>query len=185
MKLAQGLLAAGFSLCVASANAGVITHDFDGFADGTDISGVEIGYTTISASNGVIVTGGAIGNSSSYRADFDMFGVIAVSIDLADSLGGLDGLFLQAYDNTDTLLGSSTATASSATLDLFAPSISYVEFGGLGGAEVYGDNLSVTSIDVGGSGFGTLSTPLPAALPLMASALAGVMYCGRRARNRK
>jgi hypothetical protein len=83
MKVTHFLVAAGIALAASSAQAGLTTYDFDGFADGTDISGVDLGGAILTAGNGgIAVTGGVGSGASGIDSALNMFGVINVSLDL-------------------------------------------------------------------------------------------------------
>jgi hypothetical protein len=115
-----------------------------------------------------------------------------VSIDLGDFNADADRLFLWAWDKDGNDLGfvlhDITADFSGmVTLSLVLSGIKSVAFGtigalfdgdpdGLGFGGIYADNLTFTPA--------VSAVPLPAALPLLASALGGLGFCGwRRARR--
>jgi len=87
-------------------------------------------------------------NFPTQRADI-AGGTTFVSVDLGDYDSDADTIFLNAFDSSNTLLGStSTFLAASftgmVTLSLSTPGIAYVTFGGVGvgGSSVYADNFT-------------------------------------------
>ena len=178
MKAVRFLVAAGIALAASSANAGLTNYDFDGFAAGTDIAGIDLGGAIL---DGGLVSGGVVSGSGMVSGAFSQFGIINVSVDLSASDSG--DVFLNAYAPGDYLINSIVAAGGS--ISVFAPNTVSVSFGAMNGGAFSFDNLAVDSVDVlGGSGPGGTDIPLPAALPLMSTALAGMVYLGAR-RKRK
>lgn len=181
MKVTHFLVAAGIALAASSAQAGLTTYDFDGFADGTDISGVDLGGATLTAGNGGIdVTGGVGSGASGISGTLNMFGVINVSLDLSANDSG--EVFLNAFAPGNFLINSFSGIGGS--ISVFAPNTVAISFGSMSGAGVSFDNLVLETIDVtGGSDPGGTAVPIPGALPLMATAFAGVVFLGARRRK--
>lgn len=181
MKVTQIFVAAGIALAASSAHAGLTTYDFDGFADGTDISGTDLGGAVLSAgSGGIDVTGGVGSGNSGISGALSMFGVINVSLDLnADDSGEV---FLNAFAPGNFLINSFTGDGGS--ISVFAPNTIAISFGSVSGAGISFDNLVLETVDVtGGSDPGGTAVPIPGALPLMGTALAGVAFLGMRRRK--
>jgi len=167
-----------------------VTIDFEGFADGTNITGTDLGGVTLTrGGDDVLVTSSVPGADSSraiqgspftgsaYRADFDPL-VTAFSVDLGDFAEDEDNLFLNAFDSNNNLLDSDNATLGFGiealiTQAVAGSSISYVEFGSTGNFDnsVFADNLAFTQV------------PLPGALPLVVSGLGLVVVAARRQRR--
>ena len=181
MKATQLALAAGIVLAASSAHAGFTAYDFNGIADGTDISGVDLGGAVLTAaSGGIDVTGGEASGSGALGGAFGMFGVINVSMDLTADDGS--DVFISGFAPNAFLINS--VVSGGGAVFLFAPNTASISFGALNGSAVTFDNLVLESIDVSpGSGPGPSDVPVPAALPLMATALAGVAYLGSRRRK--
>jgi hypothetical protein len=104
-----------------------------------------------------------------------MFGVINIALDISGDAT------LAAFSPINTLINS--ASGNSGALSVFAPNTASVTFGSAN--DFTFDNLTVTTIDVSGGRFGPgeAAIPVPAALPLMATALAGVAFIGIRRRK--
>ena len=181
MKVVQFAVAAGIALAASSAHAGLTTYDFDGFADGTNISGIDLGGAVLTAGNGGIdVTGGSASGASGVSGTLSMFGVINVSLDLvADDSGEV---FLNAFAPGNFLINSFTGDGGAVTV--FAPNTVSISFGSVSGGGFSFDNLTLETIDVtGGSDPGGTAVPIPGALPLFGTALAGVALLGMRRRK--
>lgn len=177
MKLVPFVLAAGIAVAASSAHAGLTTYDFDSFADGTDLSGSDLGGAVLGSGS---VSGGAVSGAGTVSGSFNMFGVINVSLDLtaADS----SDVFLSAFAPGNFLINS--VTGAGGALSVFAPNTVSIRFGAVNGSGISFDNLVIETIDVaGGSDPGGNAIPIPGALPLMGTALAGVIYLGSRRRK--
>ena len=171
MKVTQFLLAAGILAAASSAHAGVVTYDFNGFADGTSLSGLDLGGITF---DGGTVNGGAVSSATPISGVFSMFGVINISLDINGTTS------LTAFAPGNIQIGFDDGDSGS--LSMFAPNTYSISISSAGTF----DNLIIESIDVAvGSGPlpGGAAVPVPAALPLMATALAGVAYLGTRHRK--
>ena len=181
MKVTHFLVAAGIALAATSAHAGLTTYDFDGFADGSDISGIDLGGAVLTAGTaGIGVTGGAGSGASGIDGALNMFGVINVSLDLIADDGG--EVFLSAFAPGNFLINSFTGNGGA--VSIFAPNSVSISFGSVNGAGITFDNLVLETIDVaGGSDPGGTAVPIPGALPLMATAFAGVAFLGARRRR--
>ncbi len=97
------------------------------------------------------------------------------------ALQNLFDAFLTAIPtNTNHL---SSAAGNTGSLSVFSPLISSVNFGSAG-SFTFG-NVVIETIDVAGGGFGPgeAATPVPAALPVMATAIVGVAYLGSSRRK--
>lgn len=176
----------------SAAAAATTTIDFESFADGTDLTGVDLGGVSITAGGATVrisnpVPNGTHGietvpfsNTSLFRADF-LVPVSMVSVDLGDFGGDEDNLLIEAYDFGNTFIASSSATLASGVSDMIALSVSganigYVLFGSSLSAQfpnsVYADNLTF-SADMA-------VIPLPATAILMMSAFAAFGALRRR-----
>lgn len=178
MNLKQLALAAGFVMAASSANASVVVFDFDGFADGTNLSGVDLGHAVL---DGGIVNGGGVSAGADINGLFNMFGVINVTMDLTADDGS--DVFINAFAPGNYLINSFSGAGG--TVTLFAPNTVSVTFGSLNDAAISFDNLTLQTIAVQGGGEGSIDAdvPVPAALPLMGAAFAGVAYLGYRRRG--
>jgi hypothetical protein len=91
-------------------------------------------------------------------------------------------VFLHAFAPGNFLINSFSGIAG--TISVFAPNTVAISFGSSSGADISFDNLALETIDAaGGSDPGGTAVPIPGALPLMATALAGVAYLGTRRRK--
>jgi hypothetical protein len=170
----QLVCSTGVAFAALPANALVATFDFDKFSNGTNISGTRLGEAVFSAgSNEVIVDSGTIASSPYYRVDFGYFGVFQVSVDVATMASGPSDFLMQAFSDTDILLGESSGSGTGMTLSVFAPSLRYIEISG--SEMISADNFLVSHTSVG-----PIHTPVPGALPLMATGVAGAVYLGVR-----
>ena len=182
--LATGLLA-------AAANA--TTIDFNGFSSGTSYtqSGATItdtGGTGLVGStdpNGTTGLLSATGPYAPLRADISG-GTDFVSIDLGDFDSDPDLLFLDAYDSSNTLIGSTSLLIDASfsgmkTLSLSIAGIDYVIYGStapsLGGSSVYSDNFTFDSTPP--------PVPEPLTLALFGAGLAGAAAVRRRRKAAK
>jgi len=104
-----------------------------------------------------------------------MFGVINIGLDISGDA------FLNAFAPGGASNGGVSGNGGS--LSLFAPNTASTSFGSAGSFTF--DNLSIETINVSGGNFGPgeAAIPVPGALPLMATALAGVAYLGTRRRR--
>lgn len=125
--------------------------------------------------DGGTVNGGVVSSSSAISGVFNMFGVINIGLDISGDA------FLSAFAPGGVSNGSVSGTSGS--LSVFAPNTASISFGSAGSFTF--DNLSVETIDVAGGNFGPgeAAIPIPGALPLMATAMAGVVYLGMRRRH--
>ncbi len=193
---------AGLALCLTSTigSAATVTLDFDGLRGnitGLDLGGVSITAGTNDVSIGFSGTGSfALINQNSFygigspdnlfRADFSVAGVSSVSIGMGDGryfdpVEDNDELILEAYDRNDVLLARTFASILSffeiyLPLQVAAPNISYVRFGGIdenGLNTIYADNLSFTYEPP------IAPVPLPATGVLLIAAL-GLLAAARR-----
>jgi hypothetical protein len=183
------------------ASAATITLNFDTLRN--NISGLDLGGVTITSGNNDVSVGlsgagsfalfsldsifGTATDDKLFRADFGVAGVSSVSIDLGDGRlfnpeEDLDDLLLEAYDARGVVLTRAIATIQS-TFDIYlplqvtAPNISYVRFGGVdpnGFNTVYADNLSFTYDPP------IAPVPLPATALLLAGALGFLGLTQRR-----
>jgi hypothetical protein len=195
---------AALTLCCTGGIAGAATINLDFDMLRGDISGLDLGGVTItSGTNDVSVGLSGAGSlalfsfdsifrtatgDKLFRADFGVTGVSSVSIDMGDGRlfnpeEDLDDLLLEAYDSRGVVLARAIATIQS-TFDIYlplqvtAPNISYVRFGGVdpnGFNTVYADNLSFTYDPP------IAPVPLPATAVLLAGAL-GLLAIARRRR---
>jgi hypothetical protein len=190
------------ALVIACALGGATTavaavQDFESFSEFDVITGVDLGGFSITAGGdgiSVLNAGNFFGtgnfiqtdpfdNSNPYRADFSVSGVSSVSVDVGDNNQDPDDLFLRAYDAFDTLLSSFAISITSSfvgfeTLTVTGTDIAYVVFGGAGQGgrnNVYADNFSYQTVS---------PIPLPAALPLLATAFGGLGFLARRRRRK-
>ena len=175
MKVTQILLAAGIMMAASSAQAVVTVYNFSSYADGTNLSGLDVGGLTL---DGGRVNGGVVSSSAAISGVFNMFGVINIGLDISGDA------FLNAFAPGGASNGG--VSGNSGSLGLFAPNTASISFGSAGSFTF--DNLSVETINVSGGNFGPGETsapaiPVPGALPLMATALAGVAYLGTRRRR--
>jgi hypothetical protein len=115
--------------------------------------------------------------ASSWTAVFDQLAT-SVSIDLGDVGSDEDHIFLSAFNQADELVGKDTLFLSNLantmfTLHVAGAGIKSIAFGteapGIGG--IYADNLTYAPV------------PVPAALPMILSALAGLSWLGWRSRR--
>jgi hypothetical protein len=178
MNIKTLALAASLSMIATSANAATIVFDFDSLTDGIDISGTNLGGATFTA--GVIQSQAVSG--SNFQVTFSMFGVRGISVEFTGDGTGAD---ITAFDGfgLGSLGGIGPASGVSGSvfgnvlfIDQFAGglfSAASVNFGGTGITSI--DNLTVETIDVGGS-----TVPVPASLPLMAAALVGAGFVAKR-----
>lgn len=181
------LAAAVVALTAVSASASTTTIDFESFAFGTDISGVDVGGVAFSAGGAAVTVDGFLGNRgiiprplgpNPFRADFTAGNVVGVSVDIGDLGADADDIFLNAFDMFGSLLASDTFTIPAGVggyfnLGVMASNISYVTFGGVGFNDdnnVFADNFSFASAAV---------IPLPAGGILLLGAL-GMMAAARR-----
>ena len=198
MKLILAIVAL-YATCGA-ASAATVTLDFDALRNnisGLDLGGVSITSGTNDVSIGFSGAGsfalfsfdslfGTATGDTLFRADFSVPGVSFVSIDMGDGrlydpVEDLDDLILNAYDQNDRLIAATLVSIQS-TFDIYlplqvtAPNISYVRFGGIdsnGFNTVYADNLSFTYAPP------IAPVPLPATAVLLAGAL-GLLGLARR-----
>ena len=174
------LLAFSAALAATPATAAVVTFEA---APASFLSYTDSGATVTAALGSVIAAPSAVNGTrsiisviddpfafSAFRADFAAL-QFTVAVDLGDFGDDADALFLRAYDSTDTLLASGSATLAAGvtamlTLSVSAPGIAYVTFGGVsdpdGDSSVYADNLSFTDV------------PEPASALLLAGGLLGL-----------
>ena len=166
------LLAAGILVAASSAQAAVITYDFDAYADGTNLSGLDLGGLVL---DGGVVTGGVVSSAGPVSGSVNMFGVINISLDISGDAS------LSAFAPGNIPINS--GNGNSGSLGVFAPGSVSFTFSSVGSFTF--DNLTIETIDVAGGGFGPgeAAIPVPAALPLMATALVGVAYLGTRRRK--
>ncbi len=169
------------------------TVDFEGYANGDIITGVDLGGVTLTrGANAIKVTSFVPGGGSSlairgepfegdrYRADFT--GLIdSFSVDLGDDLGDADLLIVEAYSATDVLLDSASFSITRffsglVTLSVAAAGIDHILFGsdGVFNNSVFADNLSFTPVS---------PVPLPAGGLLLGGALLGFGAVRRRRKN--
>lgn len=201
MKLTHLLAAALIALGGASANAATSTTiDFESFAPGTVIGGLDINGVEFRANMAVVeVTGsnpGGTGNaiqtdpfvSTPFSARLSMAGVRSVSVDMGDfqipgTISDEDTLFLKAFDAADNeiaLARDTLARGVGGMLTLTVSSlvdIAKVKFGSTGSPDgfpnsVYADNFSYTTE--------TTPIPLPAGFVLLGTAIAGLGFVARR-----
>lgn len=144
----------------APSSAAVVTIDFEGFADGQTISGIDLGGVTLTRGPSTLVISdpprglsergikGEPFSGGEYRADFAE-DTTFVSIDLGDFGGDEDTLYLRAFDFLGNLIDSASevlarSTEGLRTLEVTGGAIAYVLFGSSGDFEssVYADNLS-------------------------------------------
>jgi hypothetical protein len=196
-------VSAALVLCLTGgiASAATLTLDFDVLRG--DISGLDLGGVTLTSGTNDVSVGlsgagsfalfsldsifGTAMGDRLFRADFGVSGVSSVSIDLGDGRlfnpeEDLDDLLLEAYDARGVVLDRAFASIQS-TFDIYlalqvnAPNISYVRFGGVdpnGFNTVYADNLSFTYDPV------IAPVPLPASAALLAGALGFLGITQRR-----
>lgn len=185
MKLVRLTTVALFVSAGTAAQAATITFDFESFATETNITGVDLGGVVITAGTYPVVTSGIRSPFSRrirtepfispypFRADFTIGSVSGVSVELGDRGGDSDILFLAAFDASDNVLDLDTALLQPGVVALLplnvvsGTDIAYVLFGSSGGFpnSVLADNLTIVT---------TSPTPLPAALPLFLTMLAGI-----------
>lgn len=177
MNVKQLALAAGIVLAAPSANAAIVVYDFDGFADGTSLSGLDLGHAVL---DGGVVNGGSVSSGTDIGGVFAMFGVINVTLDLTADDGS--DVFINAFAPGNFLINSFSGAGG--TVTVFAPNTVSVVFGSVSDAAISFDNLMLETIAVqgGGNPIGT-DVPVPAAFPLMSAALAGFAYLGYRRRQ--
>lgn len=186
MKVMQLALAAGIVMAASSAHAVVTTYDFDGFADGTDLSTVDLGDA---AASGGIVNGGAASATGPVTFNLnDALLISGVSVDVTSS-DDQDSFFINAFQADGSLMfnfGVSTASAGGQLSFNTLAAIASVEFGSNSGGAFTFDNLSIDAASPAETGDNSsqAAVPVPAALPLMGTALAGVAYLGLRRRSK-
>ena len=183
------MAAAAFLVIGSMASATVI--DFESYADGTDITGVDLGGITLTRHGELVkVTSSVPGGGStraiwgdpftgkSFRGDFTGT-VTSFSVDMGDfGVSDPDDLFVMAYSATDVLLDSVFFAYPEAgnyleTLSVAAAGIAYVIFGSTGPDftnSIFADNLT----------FEPAAIPLPAGGLLLISALLGLGVARRR-----
>ena len=183
MNIKSLIGAAAIALVSAQASATIVNVDLSG-SDGAHSGALNIGAASLSSSTGGFsVSGGIIDISGgTFRIDFSSAGVMTVFVDLFDSAGSapVDG-FLNAFDTGGAavaVLAGSFGNQFGVQVANSGDDIGFVEFGGA--SAVGAGNISY---DV--SSAAAVSTPVPAALPLMARAFAGVaVWVRRRAKHK-